>query len=117
MKEQAAPLVAVHVHPTPPACLCSPPYGWIGFGWESDDRNWNDLFYLQVRRGPGIFLRKWDVGQVGNRAGTDPFYLQAGEPTGLCTEGPTGVFSRNWTLGTASLDCNSWTASLPFPSL
>ena len=72
---------------SPPASH-SPPYGWIGFGWESDDRNWNDIFLLQ-----------------------------AGEPMGLCSEAPPGVFSRPWTLGTASLDCNSWTASLPFAPL
>jgi hypothetical protein len=43
--------------------------------------------------------------------------LQAGEPTGLCVEAPTGVFSRAWSLGTAELDCNSWTAKLPFATL
>ena len=51
---------------------------------------------------------KWD----------DRFLLQPGEPAGLCQEGPTeGVFSREWTNGQAVLNCNSWTASLPFPSL
>jgi hypothetical protein len=65
-----------------------PPYAYIGFGWESDDRNWNDAFYLQT-----------------------------GEPTELCVEAPSGVFSRDWTMGTATLNCNDWTASLPFPSL
>lgn len=64
------------------------PHAFIGYGWESDDRDW------------------------------DPhFLLQAGEPAGLCAEGPAGVFSRPWTGGVASLDCNTWTASLPFPSL
>ncbi len=68
--------------------IARPPYAYLGFGWESDDRNWNDLFYLQV-----------------------------GTPTTLCAEGPAGVFSRVYTEGTATLDCNSWTAMLPFPSL
>ena len=45
--------------------ITRPPYAYIGWGWESDDRNWNDLFWLQ-----------------------------AGEPTGLCVESPAGVFSR-----------------------
>lgn len=91
-----------------------PPYAWIGFGWESDDRNWNDLFYLQVRwwrrgcEGVGVGL---------HRSSHCSSCSQAGEPTGLCAEGPTGVFSRPWTLGTASLDCNTWTASLPFSPL
>jgi len=65
-----------------------PPHGYIGWGWESDDRQWNDIFYLQ-----------------------------AGTPTGLCVESPAGVFSRAWMAGTAVIDCNQWTASLPFPAL
>ena len=39
----------------------------------------------------------------------------AGVPTGLCAEGPAGVFSRVWSAGTAALDCNGFTADLPFP--
>jgi len=65
-----------------------PPHGYIGWGWESDDRQWNDIFFLQ-----------------------------AGTPAGLCVESPAGVFSRAWTAGTAVIDCNQWTASLPFPAL
>lgn len=65
-----------------------PPHGYIGWGWESGDERWNDIFYLQ-----------------------------AGEPLGLCVEGPANVFSRQWTAGTATIDCNQWTGSLPFPAL
>ena len=65
-----------------------PPNGYIGFGWYSNDDNWDPIFLMQ----PGI-------------------------PLGLCAEGPTGVFARNWTGGTAALDCNTWNASLPFPAL
>ena len=65
-----------------------PPHAYLGWSWESDDRDWNPLFLLQ-----------------------------AGEPTGLCAEGAPGVFSRTWSEGVASLDCNTWTASLPFASL
>jgi hypothetical protein len=68
--------------------VARPPHAYLGWGWESDDRNWNDLFYLQV-----------------------------GEPTALCAEGPNGVFSRAYTLGTASVDCNAWAATLPFSPL
>lgn len=65
-----------------------PPHAYLGWGWESDDSQWNDLFYLQV-----------------------------GTPLGLCAEDTPGVFSRAYTAGTAVLDCNQWTASLPFPSM
>lgn len=68
--------------------ITRPPYAYLGYGWESDDKQWSDLFYLQ-----------------------------AGVPQGLCAEAPAGVFSRVWSEGTATLDCNTYTASLPFPSL
>jgi len=65
--------------------IVRPPYAYLGWGWESDDKNWNDIFYLQV-----------------------------GEPTGLCNETSPGVFSRPWSRGTPTLDCNNWSSSLPF---
>jgi len=68
--------------------IVRPPYGWIGWGWESDNKDWDPIFRLQV-----------------------------GEPMGLCQESPTGVFSRTWSEGTAVLNCNSWKATLPFASL
>ena len=44
--------------------------------------------------------------------------LLSGTPTGLCQEQPPGLFSRQWTNGKATLDCNTGEASLrPFPSL
>lgn len=61
-----------------------PPIAFLGFGWESDMRDWRPEFLWQV-----------------------------GEPTGACSEGPAGVFSRPWTYGTASINCNSWTAVVP----
>jgi hypothetical protein len=65
-----------------------PPIAFIGWGWESDDRQWDDRFLMQ----PGV-------------------------PVGLCVEASRGVFSREWSNGQAELDCNRWRASLPFPSL
>lgn len=61
------------------------PLAFIGFGQNSGDSNWSPLFELDV-----------------------------GTPMGLCGEGPTGVFSRTWSEGTAVLDCNTWTGTLPF---
>jgi hypothetical protein len=65
-----------------------PPIAFLGFGFASNDSNWDPLFLLQ-----------------------------AGEPTGLCAEAPEGVFTRSYTLGTPQLDCNTFTAQLPFDSL
>lgn len=61
-----------------------PPTAYIGFGWESDQRNWDPLFLTDV-----------------------------GTPLGLCAEGPTGVFTRPWTRGNATLDCNTWKGVVP----
>jgi hypothetical protein len=91
--EQARPLLqhhdAAHANQSVAAFLITrPPIAFLGYAWESDDRDWDPLFLLQ-----------------------------AGEPVGLCEEGPAGVFSRQWSLGKAQLDCNTFTASLPFESL
>jgi len=65
-----------------------PPYGYIGYGWHGCGAhydNWNPLFELDV-----------------------------GEPLENCTEINPGVFSRKWSKGKASLDCNAFTATLDF---
>jgi hypothetical protein len=69
--------------------IVRPELAWIGDGWESDDSTFDPIYLLQ----PGV-------------------------PTGGCQEGPTqGVFTRRWSNGVATLDCNTFTANLPFPSL
>lgn len=60
------------------------PHAFIGFGFRSNQSNWDPLFLTPV-----------------------------GEPTGLCAEGPHGVFTRPWTAGTARLDCNTWEGTVP----
>lgn len=61
-----------------------PPLAWMGFGWESDQRDWDPIFLTDV-----------------------------GTPLGLCAEAPAGVFTREWTRGNATLDCNAWKATVP----
>ena len=61
-----------------------PPVAFFGYGWPSDTTNWREEFLWQV-----------------------------GEPTGACAESPPGVFSRPWTHGVASIDCNTWEAVVP----
>ena len=65
-----------------------PPLAFIGASYSLKDVDWDPLFGLDV-----------------------------GEPLGLCTEGPAGRFSRRWSKGSASLDCNTYTAALHFKSL
>jgi hypothetical protein len=43
----------------------------------------------------------------------DPIFdLDFGEPQGLCNQSAPGVFTRQWTSGPVTLDCNTWTADL-----
>ena len=78
-----------HVNETVAAFLVvRPELAWLGDGWESDDVTWDPIYLLQ----PGL-------------------------PEGVCEEGEAGVFSRKWSNGVAQLDCNAWSAELPFPSL
>ena len=64
--------------------ITRPPIGFFGFGWESDQRDWMPEFL-------------WDVGTPSNQ----------------CTETSVGVFSRTWTYGVSTLDCNQWKAVIP----
>jgi hypothetical protein len=64
--------------------ITRPPIAFIGFGWESDMRDWRSEFLWQV-----------------------------GEPSNLCSETSPGVFQRSWTYGNVTLDCNSYTAAIP----
>lgn len=59
------------------------PYAWLGSGWNGGGVGWSDYFLLQV-----------------------------GEPQGVCVQSPSGVFTRQWTYGAVTLDCNTWTASI-----
>jgi hypothetical protein len=56
---------------------------FLGYGWESDQRNWRSEFLYAV-----------------------------GEPLGPCVQTGT-VFTREWTHGTARLDCASFDAVVP----
>lgn len=68
--------------------------------------------FLVSRPPVAFFGSRWQDDQW-----SELFDLDVGEPTGVCVESPAGVFSRQWSRGTASLDCNTWSASLPFPVL
>merc|ERR1712039_989232 len=72
--------------------IARPPYGYIGSGWLGCDNvskplvhTWHPLFDLDV-----------------------------GEPLELCQEHEPGIFSRRWSRGSASLDCNTFSTSLNF---
>lgn len=62
------------------------PYAYVGYGWNG---------------GP---LPAWDT----------LWDTDVGTPVGLCQQPAPGVFTRLWSNGNATLDCNTWTAQLNF---
>lgn len=86
---------------------------FMGFsgGAAQGDLNQTIAAFL-VTRPPVAFL-----GSRWQDAAWEPLFdLDVGEPLGLCEETRPGVFTRAWSEGVASLDCNTWTAALPFAS-
>ena len=65
--------------------ITRPLYAWIGYGWESDMRNWEEAFL-------------WNVGEPREN---------------VCNQIGNGVYQREWTYGNVSLDCNKWEANVP----
>lgn len=57
---------------------------WIGYGAGPVQPKWNDAFL-------------WDVGV----------------PKSECRNGSAGQFERDWSYGTATVDCNTYTATVP----
>jgi hypothetical protein len=96
--------------------LCSPGMqgrsmfmGFSGNGGSSSSLNQTVAAFL-VTRPPVAFLgSRWQDSQW-----SPLFNLNVGTPLGLCTEGQPGVFSREWSKGTAAIDCNAFTATLDF---
>ena len=64
------------------------PWWWIGYGWEG-------CFEVAPPLPPLI-------------------QTQVGVPVTNCSQVAPGVFARNYSLGYAELDCNSFTATLSF---
>ena len=65
--------------------IVRPQYAWLGYGAGYYTPKWNDAFL-------------WDVG----------------EPVSECRSGSKpGTFERDWTHGTASMDCHTYSAMVP----
>ena len=64
------------------------PYGYLGHGWLACSREYEY---------------------------PEPLNADYGEPLGLCTEGPAGVFTRAWTRANVTMDCNTQTPSIVPP--
>ena len=65
-----------------------------------------------IARGPHAYLG-WGAGQF-DPVWVPEFLLDVGEPVGNCSQPSAGVFSRAWTYGVATFDCNTYAAG-PLP--
>ena len=93
--------------------LCAPSWQQVPMTLNWDGRNTTLAAFL-IGRGPVAYVGKGWTGGVG-MMGWDPrFDLNVGEPAGLCAQHAPGVFSRAWTRGEVVLDCNEFSAVLPF---
>jgi hypothetical protein len=64
--------------------IIRPKYAWLGFGAGIVPPKWNDAF-------------RWDVGL----------------PKGECSQSSPGVFQRQWSYGTATMDCSTYSGHVP----
>ena len=64
--------------------IVRPKWGWLGYGWESDMKDWNEVFL-------------WDVGEpMEDVCGVNGW-----------------VYWRRWSYGNVTLDCDTWTGIVP----
>ena len=73
------------------------PYWWYGYGWSGQVCDTSPILPYQPQH-PAL----WN--------------LSPGKPLDNCTETDEGVFRRKFEKGSATLDCNQWTAELDFQS-
>ena len=86
---------------------------WPIYGPEAAADHNQTLAAFLIARPPVAYLG----GRLQDSDWNPLFALDVGRPLGLCQEGPTGVFTRQWSKGVASLDCNQWEAHLPFATI
>ena len=99
--------------------ISRPPHAWVGYSvedarlcglgasascWDPVSGGLPVLSFILI-----IFRCVWEPEH-------QLFDMDVGKPVGLCEEDKQqpGVFTRRWTKGIASIDCASFTASLPF---
>jgi hypothetical protein len=75
---------------------------------------WEDFASFQLVRGPIAFLGYAWVGCLDAYPLPPALSLAYGDPTGTCTETApgSGVFTRDYTLSTATMDCNTYTGTV-----
>ena len=74
------------------------PYSWLGYGWMGCGCGWEHEGKMPC----DIYQRP------------DAIDKDYGKPTGLCKEGKAGVFTREWTKSTITVDCNDYSQKIVF---
>jgi hypothetical protein len=96
------------------ATVCEPSWQSVPMTmqWQDTDKD-QILAGFLIGRGPYAYLGYgWNGGPLPS---WDPMWdLDVGEPTAPCEQTDAGVFFRPYTNGNATLDCNTWTATLNF---
>jgi hypothetical protein len=92
--------------------LCAPGWQAVPMTLNWDGANTTLAAFL-IGRGPVAYLGSgWNGGPLLKWDAR--FDMAVGEPLGLCSSPSSNVFSRAWTKGAATLDCNTFTATLAF---
>jgi hypothetical protein len=92
--------------------LCAPGWQAVPMTLNWDGANTTLAAFL-IGRGPVAYLGSgWNGGPLLKWDAR--FDMAVGEPLGLCSSPSANVFSRAWTKGAATLDCNTFTATLAF---
>lgn len=92
--------------------LCAPQWQAVPMTMQWNGRN-ETLAAFLIGRGPVAYLGwGWNGGPLPRWDAA--FDMQVGTPLGLCSSASAGVFTRAWSAGRATLDCNTFTATLDF---
>lgn len=75
-------------------------YSWLGYGWMGCGCGWEHNGKMPC----DIYQRPAELD------------LDYGEPTGMCAETSpqSGVFTREWSKSTVTVDCNAYTSTVKF---
>lgn len=71
-----------------------------------------DIANFLLIRGPFALLGHGWLGCSRTYEVPEQLNWDYGTPTELCKETATGVFTRDWTKATVSMDCNTWTPKI-----
>jgi len=93
-------------------------YAFTPGGCRTDPSNLTDplqdIVNFQLIRGPYALLGHGWLGCSRDYSVPEQFSWDFGEPTELCHETSTGsgIFTREWTKSTVTMDCNTWTPTI-----